>query len=63
MQQRVSFEAVTSTQPEGAAPGAGVTDRPDYNLNGIGILFGPNDSYTNGICGVAFASAGTPTRQ
>ena len=42
---------------------AGVTDRPDYNLNGIGVRFGADDTYTNGICGVSFASAGTPARQ
>lgn len=36
---------------------------PDYNLNGIGILFGPNDTYTNGICGVSVAASGTPARQ
>ncbi len=53
----------TSTATISTQVHAGVTDRPDYNLNGVGVLFGPNDTYVNGICGVAIASAGTPTRQ
>jgi hypothetical protein len=35
---------------------------PDTNGNGIGIRFGPDDSYTNGICGLAVASSGAPGR-
>jgi hypothetical protein len=48
-----------------AAPGIGAqtAGNPDYNLNGVGIRFGADDTYVNGICGVAIASAGTPTRQ
>ena len=37
---------------------------PDSNGNGLGMLIpNSNDTYTNGICGVAFASSGAPSRQ
>ena len=47
-----------------AAISVQLAGNPDYNRNGLGVLPGTNnDTYLNGICGVAFASSGTPTRQ
>ena len=50
-----------------AAQNAG---KPDYNLNGRGVVLTPyavqggnSETYVGGICGVAVASSGTPTRQ
>jgi hypothetical protein len=36
---------------------------PDTNGNGTGIYIGANDTYTNGVCAVSFASSGAPARQ
>ena len=46
--------APVSVQPAG---------NPDVNGNGIGIYFSTDDTYTDGICGAAFASSGAPGRQ
>ncbi len=40
-----------------------INGRPDYNLNGIGLLIGPNNLNNNGPCAAALAHTGTPQRQ
>ena len=67
--QRALNYILANSQPSAIASQA--AGNPDYNRNGIGLVLTSYavlgntsvETYVAGICGVAVASAGTPTRQ
>jgi len=63
--QRVLNYILVNASSAAIAPVAhnGVTDRPDYNGNGIGVRIGPDDLRTNGVCALALAASASPERQ